>query len=268
MYSGNALRKRQLWPDHVGGEKEMKRPGRFRRFVGAQRAVINSVRKVRKLPLSDKLDVLKIIPKFLRLLVHLAKSPRTDAKLKLIATGTVAFVGAVIALNLSGVSRLGHIAIGASIGSALAAWWGGLVGGPVEAFFTGIGGGITGGVLGFVIGQAVEICLVILVVLFTFGFCIRAMQEQEFTALAKELYGDKEGTALTETLSRYSEKLKHLVDPIRDACEQLVERFAKRFGKKKDGESLDDIQAKVEDNITVLTNKAEKTDRKKRRSKT
>ena len=234
----------------------MKSSGRFKRFIGTQRAVVSSVRKVRKLPISDKLDVLKIVPKFLRLLVHLAKSPKADAKLKLIATGTVAFVGAVVALNISGVSRLTHITIGSVIGG----WWGGLVGGPVEAVF----GGMTGAVLGFVIGQTVEICLVILVIVFTFGFCIRAMQEKEFTALAEELYGKREGTALTETLSRYSERFKNLVDPISDACERLVEAFAKRFGKKK-RESLDEIQAKVEDNISVLTEKLEKNARKKRR---
>ena len=234
------------------------RAGRFSRFVGMQKAVINSVRKVRKLPLSDKLDIIKIIPKFLRLLVHLAKSQKTDAKLKLIATGTVAFVGAVVALNVSGVSRWGHILIGSAIGG----WWGGLVGGPGEAIL----GGMMGGMIGFFMGQAVEICLVIIVIVFTFGVCIRVMQEQEFTALAKELYGNKDGVSMVDTLSRYSEKLSHLVDPIRDACERLVEVFAKRFGKKKDSESLDDIQAQVEGNIAVLTNKVERNERKKRKA--
>jgi hypothetical protein len=234
-----------------------------RNLASKQKAVIDSVRKIKRIPLREKLDILVVVPKFLRLLIALSKSNKPEAGLKFVIVGAIVVIGGIVTLQISGVGPLAHTGLGALIGSTLAAWWGGLVGGPVEGFFTMLGGGAAGGALGFFLGGAIAICLIIIVVLVTFSLCIRAMESAEIEALAVEMFGEREGKSLIERLAYYSNRLAKVIEPVTSSFQTLLVMVAKRYNRKKKADSLDDIQAKVETNMPEVAEKVEKRERRR-----
>lgn len=185
--------------------------------------------------------LVELVPRSLVLLLRIAKSPDTDAKLKVTIVGTIILATFLLGVRVSGVSWITLFGLGM------------MIGGP----FTAVGMAMAHDVV-------VAVALVILV-LTACGLCITAIGSDQIRLLAIELWGEDQGSSFFESVASAYSRFSSVLEPLSRRLESVlryVGRRAERRGRRPD---LESAVSAAEEAAKKLDSKLGKKDRKRQK---